>query len=116
MERKIANEPKLKLIFLFRELFPTNNTFYIIFFFFKFYGLILTTHNLKGYENISKGITSVSSIFSRLLFYNTNFRYLIKSYPEICIIIFLILTFFIIGIIIDYHFINLIYKNIHTVI
>ena len=88
--------------------------FYIIFFFFKFYGIILTTHNLKGYENKSKGITSISSILSRLSFYNTNFRFIVKSYSEFCIIIFILLCIFFIGIFIDYHFIVSIYKNINT--
>ena len=114
MERKITNESKFKLIYLFRQLFPTNNMFYIIFFFFKFYGIILTTHNLKGYENKSKGITSISSILSRLSFYNTNFRYIVRSYSECCFIIFLLLCLFFIGIFIDYHFIASIYKNINT--
>ena len=114
MERKITNESKFKLIYLFRQLFPTNNMFYIIFFFFKFYGIILTTHNLKGYENKSKGITSISSILSRLSFYNTNFRYIVRSYSEFCFIIFLLLCLFFIGIFIDYHFIASIYKNINT--
>ena len=114
MERKISNEPKFKLIYLFRQLFPTSDLFYIIFFFFKFYGIILTTHNLKGYENKSKGITSISSILSRLSFYNTNFRFIVKSYSEFCIIIFILLCIFFIGIFIDYHFIASIYKKINT--
>jgi hypothetical protein len=98
MERKISNESKFKLMILFRQLFPTSDMFYIIFFFFKFYGIILTTHNLKGYENKSKGITSISSILSRLSFYNTNFRFIVKSYSEFCLIIFFLLCLFFIGI------------------
>ena len=102
----------MKLIFQFRKLFPTNNIFYIVFFFFKFYGIILSTHNLKGFENKSIGITSVSNILSRLLFFNTNFRLINKFYSEFCLIIFLLLCLFLIGIAIDFYFILKIYKNV----
>ena len=102
----------MKLIFQFRKLFPTNNIFYIVFFFFKFYGIILCTHNIKGFENKSKGITSVSTVLSRLLFFNTNFRLINNFYSEFSLIIFLLLCLFIIGLFIDFYFILKIYKGV----
>ena len=114
MDRKINKESLLKSIYQFRILFPRSNIFYIVFFFFKFYGLILCTHNIKGLENKSKGITSVSSILSILLIFNSDFSLLNQCYAFICIIIFIMLLLLILGILIYYYLISKIYKSVQS--
>ena len=95
MDRKIENEAALKFIYLIRSNLPSNDIFYSIIIFVKFIGLILLTHNVHNYED-PKRITSISSILSKIYFFNVKFSIIKDNYQLNCLIIFLILISFIV--------------------
>ena len=83
------------LIFYFRKNLPSFTTFYYIYFSFKFIGLILATQNLREYESSNNKITSLYSILSKVLLFDSSFIYISKYYNYICFIIFLLSIFLI---------------------
>ena len=83
----------LKTFIHIKKSFPSSTIFYYIYFSFKLLGFILATQNLKGYESKDNNITSVYSIFSKFLLFDSSFSIISNYYEYICIIIFLFLIF-----------------------
>ena len=77
-----------KIVFLIRTNLTNNKIFYSIYFFFKFNGLILSTQNLKNYEE-KNNIKSFYTIFSKILLFNKTYKFINYSYQTFCIIIFI---------------------------
>ena len=77
-----------KIVFLIRTNLTNNKIFYSIYFFFKFNGLILSTQNLKNYEE-KNNIKSFYTIFSKLLLFNKTYKFINYYYQTFCIIIFI---------------------------
>ena len=111
MDRKIKNEAALKFIYLIRSNLPSNDIFYSIIIFVKFIGLILLTHNVHNYED-PKRITSISSILSKIYFFNVKFSIIKDNYQLNCLIIFLILISFILFNVYHYYRIKNQYLNV----
>ena len=80
----------IKIFINFRKYLPTSLTFYYIYFFFKLLGYILANQNLKGYESKDNNITSLYSILSKFLLFDSSFNLISIYYQYICIIIFII--------------------------
>ena len=83
----------LKSFIHMKKNFPSSIMFYYIYFSFKLLGFVLATQNLKGYESKDNNITSVYSIFSKFLLFDSSFSIISNYYEYICIIIFLSLIF-----------------------
>ena len=77
-----------KIVFLIRKNLTNNKIFYSIYFFFKFNGLILSTQNLKNYEE-KNNIKSFYTIFSKILLFNKTYKFINYYYQTFCIIIFI---------------------------
>ena len=77
-----------KIVFLIRTNLTNNKIFYSIYFFFKFNGLILSTQNLKNYEE-KNNIKSFYTIFSKILLFNKTYKFINYYYQTFCIIIFI---------------------------
>ena len=111
MDRKIENEAALKFIYLIRINLPSNDIFYSIIIFVKFIGLILLTHNVHNYEEQTR-ITSISSILSKIYFFNVKFSIVNDHYQLNCIIILSILIIFIVFNVYQYLLIKNQYLNV----
>ncbi len=83
----------LKSFIHMRKNFPRSIIFYYIYFSFKLLGFVLATQNLKGYESKDNNITSLYSILSKFLLFDSSFSVISNNYEYICIIIFLILIY-----------------------
>ncbi len=94
------------LMFNFRKNLPSFSAFYYIYFSFKFIGLILTTQNLREYESNNNKITSLYSILSKFLLFDSSFIYISKYYQYICIIIFILSLLIVIYFLFIYFFLN----------
>ncbi len=81
----------LKSFIHMKKNFPSSIIFYYIYFSFKLLGFVLATQNLKGYESKDNNITSLYSILSKFLLFDSSFSLISIYYEYICIIIFLIL-------------------------
>ena len=81
----------IKIFINFRKYLPASLTFYYIYFFFKLLGYILANQNLKGYESKDNHITSLYSILSKFLLFDSSFNLISIYYQYICILIFIIL-------------------------
>ncbi len=83
-----------KVIFNIRKNLPSSKVFYFIYFSIKFLGLILATQNLKGFESKDNKITSVYTILSKFLLFDSSFNIISRKYQLVCIIIFIFIFFF----------------------
>ena len=81
----------LKLILNIRKNIPSSKIFYYIYFLFKYFGLILATQNLREYESKKYNITSLYSLFSKILLFDSSFNIISNSYQYICIIILILI-------------------------
>ena len=85
----INDRPLLRLLLNIRKNLPSSNLFYYIYFSFKYYGLILATQNLKGFESKKYNITSIYSILSKFLLFDSSFFIISKYYQYVSLIILL---------------------------
>ncbi len=99
-----------KIVFLIRTNLTNNKIFYSIYFFFKFNGLILSTQNLKNYEE-KNNIKSFYTIFSKLLLFNKTYKFINYYYQTFCIIIFISNIIFFLLFYIIYKKIQQVYLN-----
>ena len=100
----------IKIVYLIRANLTNNKIFYSIYFFFKFIGLILSTQNLKNYEE-KNNIKSFYTIFSKLLLFNKTYKFINHNYQTFCIIIFISNIIFFLLFYIIYKKIQHIYLN-----
>ena len=84
----------LKLILNIRKNIPSSKIFYYIYFLFKYVGLILATQNLMEFESKKYNITSLYSLLSKLLLFDSSFNAISNSYQYICIIILVLIISF----------------------
>ena len=82
----------LKILIQVRKNLPTSISFYFIYFSFKLLGFILSTQNIQDYESKDNNITSLYSILSKFLFFDSSFNLISKNYQYNCMIIFVLLT------------------------
>ncbi len=99
-----------KIVFLIRTNLTNNKIFYSIYFFFKFNGLILSTQNLKNYEE-KNNIKSFYTIFSKILLFNKTYKFINYYYQTFCIIIFISNIIFFLLFYIIYKKIQQVYLN-----
>ena len=102
------------LIFNIRKNFPSSLNFYYIYFTLKFIGLILATQNLKGYESKDNRITSIYSILSKFLLFNSSFFLISHNYQFICTFIFIVSTLLFMYFILIYYRLNNIYIDLKS--
>ena len=102
------------LIFNIRKNFPSSLNFYYIYFALKFIGLILATQNLKGYESKDNRITSIYSILSKFLLFNSSFFLISHNYQFICTFIFIVSTLLFMYFILIYYRLNNIYIDLKS--
>ena len=102
------------LIFNIRKNLPSSSNFYYLYFTLKFIGLILATQNLKEYESKTNNITSIYSILSKFLLFNSSFFLISKNYQLICIIVFSVSTLLFMYLVFIYYRLNNIYINLKS--
>ncbi len=85
----VNDRPYLMLLLNIRQNFPSSKLFYYIYFSFKYYGLILATQNLRGFESKKYNITSIYSILSKFLLFDSSFFIISKYYQYVSLIILL---------------------------
>ena len=85
----------LKIILTIRMNLPSSKAFYFLYFSLKYFSLILATQNLRGFESTKNKITSLYSILSKLLLFDSSFNIISNHYQYICIILLgLLISFF----------------------
>jgi len=102
----------IKIFIHFRKYLPSSITFYYIYFFFKFLGFILANQNLKGYESKDNHITSLYSLLSKFLLFDSSFNIISIHYQYICIIIFIILFILCFNLVLLFLNLRSIYSNL----
>ena len=84
----------VKLILNIRINLPSSKAFYYLYFTLKYFSLILATQNLRGFESKKYKITSVYSILSKLLLFDSSFSIISNYYQYICIVLLVFLVSF----------------------
>ena len=90
----INDRINLKLILNIRKNIPSSKIFYYIYFIFKYVGLILATQNLRDFESKKYNITSLYSLLSKILLFDSSFNAISNYYQYICIIILVLILSF----------------------
>ena len=99
-----------KIVYLIRKNLTNSKIFYSIYFFFKFNGLILSSQNLKNYEE-NNNIKSYYTFCSKILLFHKTYKLINYNYQTFCIIIFISNIIFFLCFYIIYKKIKHIYLN-----
>ena len=89
----IQERAYLKLLLNIRKNLPSSKLFYFVYFFIKYYSLILSTQSIRKFESKENNITSLYSLLSKLLLFDSSFHIISKHYQYLCIFIFYIYIF-----------------------
>ena len=94
-----------------RKNLPSSKLFYFIYFSIKYYSLILSTQNLRKFESKENNITSLYSLLSKLLLFDSSFHIISKYYQYLCISILIILFALILYFLSIFFRLKYLYKN-----
>ena len=90
-QAELRTEKIFSFIYLIRTYIPTNQLFYLLFYFLKFNVSYLGTNNIKGKED---DIISISTVLNYITIFGRNYCIFKSSYSIISLIVFCLLLLF----------------------
>ena len=109
------NGKLFKFIYLLRLHFPTSNLFFAVFFILKFIGVLVSTHNIKSLEDFSSNKVTIVSILEKILVLNSSCKAISFQYQILSLIIFAILIILIVGFILIFLQIHIVFSKVNDV-
>ena len=109
------NGKLFKFIYLLRLHFPTSNLFFAVFFILKFIGVLVSTHNIKNLEDFSSNKVTIVSILEKILVLNSSCKAISFQYQILSLIIFAILIILIVGFILIFLQIHIVFSKVNDV-